>query len=243
MSPFGLEGVTRTMLWLPSVFSDQYWEVHDVIGEDDVVATRVTHHGRQTGELMGIPPTGREVAYQYVHFLRFRDGKAVEQWSVRDDILPMRSWASPATTRHGRGGRSRLSDERSTRTVPLATIGRCPSASVSDRSSSGSMTWTWNGPSGRRRSTTWHATATTTRSPCSTRATVSARTCPWTGFEPRARPPKIHLDLYAVDQAVEVERLKGLGATEVHWDKQPADGDYVIMQDPEGNRFCVIDAG
>ena len=88
--PFGLEGVTRTMLWLPSVFSDQYWEVHDVIGEADVVATRVTHHGRQTGELMGIPPTGREVAYQYVHFLRFSDGKAVEQWSVRDDMTLMR---------------------------------------------------------------------------------------------------------------------------------------------------------
>jgi len=54
-------------------------------------------------------------------------------------------------------------------------------------------------------------------------------------------PPKIHLDLYAEDQAAEVERLKGLGATEVHWDKRPADADYVIMADPEGNRFCVVD--
>ncbi|HEY8439158.1 MAG TPA: VOC family protein [Candidatus Limnocylindrales bacterium] len=54
-------------------------------------------------------------------------------------------------------------------------------------------------------------------------------------------PPRIHLDLYAEDQAAEVERLKGLGATEVHWDKRPADADYVIMADPEGNRFCVID--
>jgi predicted enzyme related to lactoylglutathione lyase len=54
-------------------------------------------------------------------------------------------------------------------------------------------------------------------------------------------PPKIHLDLYADDQAAEVERLKGLGATEVHWDKRPPDADYVIMADPEGNRFCVID--
>jgi predicted enzyme related to lactoylglutathione lyase len=55
-------------------------------------------------------------------------------------------------------------------------------------------------------------------------------------------PPRIHLDLYAEDQAGEVERLKGLGAKEVHWDKRPADADYVIMEDPEGNRFCVIDA-
>ena len=54
-------------------------------------------------------------------------------------------------------------------------------------------------------------------------------------------PPRIHLDLYAEDQAAEVERLKALGATEVHWGKRPADADYVILADPEGNRFCVID--
>jgi len=54
-------------------------------------------------------------------------------------------------------------------------------------------------------------------------------------------PPKLHLDLYTEDQAGEVERLKALGATEVHWDKRPADADYVILADPEGNRFCVVD--
>jgi catechol 2,3-dioxygenase-like lactoylglutathione lyase family enzyme len=55
-------------------------------------------------------------------------------------------------------------------------------------------------------------------------------------------PPRIHLDLYAQDQAAEVERLKRLGAMEIHWDGRPDDADYVIMADPEGNRFCVIDA-
>ena len=56
-------------------------------------------------------------------------------------------------------------------------------------------------------------------------------------------PPRIHLDLYAQDQAGEVERLIALGATEVHWDKRPPDADYVILADPEGNRFCVVDTG
>ena len=55
-------------------------------------------------------------------------------------------------------------------------------------------------------------------------------------------PPRIHLDLYARDQTAEVARLKELGATEVHWSKRPRDADYVILADPEGNRFCVIDA-
>ena len=56
-------------------------------------------------------------------------------------------------------------------------------------------------------------------------------------------PPRIHLDLYSEDQAADVERLKGLGATEVQWDKRPADADYVILADLEGNRFCVVDIG
>lgn len=54
-------------------------------------------------------------------------------------------------------------------------------------------------------------------------------------------PPRIHLDLYTEDQAGEVKRLIALGATEVHWDKRPPDADYVILADPEGNRFCVVD--
>jgi len=54
-------------------------------------------------------------------------------------------------------------------------------------------------------------------------------------------PPRLHLDLYTERQADEVARLLALGATEVHWDKRPPDADYVILADPEGNRFCVVD--
>jgi catechol 2,3-dioxygenase-like lactoylglutathione lyase family enzyme len=54
-------------------------------------------------------------------------------------------------------------------------------------------------------------------------------------------PPRLHLDLYTEDQIAEVERLLSLGATEVAWDKRPVDADYVILADPEGNRFCVVD--
>jgi catechol 2,3-dioxygenase-like lactoylglutathione lyase family enzyme len=56
-------------------------------------------------------------------------------------------------------------------------------------------------------------------------------------------PPRLHLDLYTEDQTAEVERLIALGATEIQWDKRPPDADYVILADPEGNRFCVVDTG
>lgn len=88
--PAGLEGVTKTMLWLGTVFSDQRWEIRHVLGDGDMVAVHAVHHGRHTGTLMGLPPTGREVAYDYVHILRFENGKAVEHWGVRDDATLMR---------------------------------------------------------------------------------------------------------------------------------------------------------
>ena len=58
--------------------------------------------------------------------------------------------------------------------------------------------------------------------------------------------PRVHLDLYpgdAADQAAEVERLVSLGAQRVDWDRYPADADFIVLADPEGNRFCVIDTG
>ncbi|WP_353618134.1 VOC family protein [Phycicoccus sp. SLBN-51] len=56
--------------------------------------------------------------------------------------------------------------------------------------------------------------------------------------------PHVHLDLYADDQQAEVDRLLGLGARRVEDWPYPddEDEDYVVLEDPDGNRFCVIDA-
>jgi catechol 2,3-dioxygenase-like lactoylglutathione lyase family enzyme len=57
--------------------------------------------------------------------------------------------------------------------------------------------------------------------------------------------PRIHVDLVvdsAHEQATEIERLVGLGASRISWDSYPADPDFVVLADPEGNRFCVVDA-
>lgn len=61
---------------------------------------------------------------------------------------------------------------------------------------------------------------------------------------PAEEYPRIHLDLYAgdaADQAAEVERLVGLGARRVAWDRYPEDPDFVVLTDLDDNRFCVID--
>ena len=61
-----------------------------------------------------------------------------------------------------------------------------------------------------------------------------------TGY-PQQHPPRIHLDLYASDQAAEIGRLSSLGARHVDWHDYPDDADWIVMEDTEGNRFCVVD--
>ena len=54
-----------------------------------------------------------------------------------------------------------------------------------------------------------------------------------------------HLDLWAAnenEQRAEVERLQALGATRVEWD-YPDGADFVVLADPDGNLFCVINTG
>lgn len=51
-----------------------------------------------------------------------------------------------------------------------------------------------------------------------------------------------HLDLWAdseQEQLAEVERLLKLGAARVEWD-YPEDADFVVLTDPGGTLFCVI---
>jgi catechol 2,3-dioxygenase-like lactoylglutathione lyase family enzyme len=55
---------------------------------------------------------------------------------------------------------------------------------------------------------------------------------------------RTHLDLWvdsAAEQQAEVERLVGLGARRVEWD-YPEDADFVVLADPVGTVFCVVDA-
>ena len=49
-----------------------------------------------------------------------------------------------------------------------------------------------------------------------------------------------HLDLYVDDAGAEIDRLIGLGAQRVEW-RYPPGADYVVLADPDGNRFCVVE--
>lgn len=58
--------------------------------------------------------------------------------------------------------------------------------------------------------------------------------------EPRRGKNRLHLDLYTEAWESEVKRLVGLGA-KPHARTPEPDEDFVVLADPEGNLFCVVD--
>jgi steroid delta-isomerase-like uncharacterized protein len=56
------------------------FRVDDQLAEADRVCTRWTWSGRQTGDYLGIPATGQDVAMTGTTWHRFRDGKICEGW-------------------------------------------------------------------------------------------------------------------------------------------------------------------
>ncbi len=69
---------------------------------------------------------------------------------------------------------------------------------------------------------------------------------PWSGVslqqsdQPKPGLNRLHFDLYTSDQAGEVARLEGLGARQIVPWPYPPDPDFVVLADPDGNEFCVV---
>jgi steroid delta-isomerase-like uncharacterized protein len=82
----GPESMRGLATMLRTAFPDLHFTIEELVAEGDVVAGRLTMSGTHEGPLMGMPPTGRSVQQAHMHFVRFRDGKAVEHWGVRDDL-------------------------------------------------------------------------------------------------------------------------------------------------------------
>jgi predicted ester cyclase len=59
--------------------------VEDQIAEGERVVTRFTDHGSHQGELLGLAPTGREVAVQGINIQDARDGDLARRRPRRAD--------------------------------------------------------------------------------------------------------------------------------------------------------------
>ena len=55
-----------------------------IVAEGDIAVSYGRVTGTNTGELWGLPPTGKTIDYETIGILRFRDGQAVERWGLSD---------------------------------------------------------------------------------------------------------------------------------------------------------------
>lgn len=83
----GREGVRQAFAVFRKAFPDARHRVEDVIVEGDKVVVRLSAWGTHTGELFGVPPTGREVSQTGIAIYRLVDGKIAERWSQASSEL------------------------------------------------------------------------------------------------------------------------------------------------------------
>jgi steroid delta-isomerase-like uncharacterized protein len=71
-------------------FPDLHIAVEDLIAQGDKVVQRDTVTGTHQGEYMGVPPTGKSVAYNEIFIMRLVNGRIAEIWGVVDVVSQMR---------------------------------------------------------------------------------------------------------------------------------------------------------
>jgi len=101
----GPEGFEQANAMLRVAFPDLRLAVEEMVAEGDKVAVRFTARGTHRGEFMGVPATGKRVAWEVISIVRVADGKIAERWS-RSDAPGLRQQLG-ADARRSFGERSR----------------------------------------------------------------------------------------------------------------------------------------
>jgi hypothetical protein len=86
----GAQALKEVFARLHRAFPDLHITVEDLIAEGDKVVGRNSVSGTHQGEYMGVPPTGRSVAYNEIFIFRFVDGRIAETWGVVDVFSQMK---------------------------------------------------------------------------------------------------------------------------------------------------------
>jgi steroid delta-isomerase-like uncharacterized protein len=80
----GVENIKQHMAAFLVAFPDAKYTIVDAIAKGDKIVARYTFIGTHEGELMGIPPTGKQVTFNAMAIIRIVEGKFVEEWGFID---------------------------------------------------------------------------------------------------------------------------------------------------------------
>ena len=82
----GLKQVLHAFL---SGCPDLHITIDQLLAEGDMVTKRWTYHATHTGDLSGLPPTGKRITMSGLELFRLEDGKIVECWVGYDNLSLM----------------------------------------------------------------------------------------------------------------------------------------------------------
>ena len=94
--PEGVEGVRRFFAMFRDAMPDVEVTIDELIADGDRAAVATTISGTHTGELLGLPATGRPVEVVGVDMVRVRDGRIVEHRGLTDTVGLMRQLGGDA---------------------------------------------------------------------------------------------------------------------------------------------------
>jgi nogalonic acid methyl ester cyclase/aklanonic acid methyl ester cyclase len=105
MDARGPEAFAMAVQWLRMTFSEEvHLEEMRYEEQGDWVRAYLVLYGRQVGELVGMPPTGRRFSGEQIHLLKFVDGKIRDHRDWPDYLGTYRQlnepWPTAAGWRH-----------------------------------------------------------------------------------------------------------------------------------------------
>ena len=96
----GPQGFREFVVMYRTAFPDLRLTVDEQFAEGETVVTRWTATGTNEGELMGMPPTGKQATTAGININRVSGGKLVEGWGLFDQLgLLQQIGAVPVPTR------------------------------------------------------------------------------------------------------------------------------------------------
>jgi predicted ester cyclase len=86
MPPLDVPAHGQLMSAFLAAFPDLHARIEDTLAEGDCVALRARWDGTHRGELMGLPPTGKQVQVQELHIFRMLNDQIAEHWINYDQV-------------------------------------------------------------------------------------------------------------------------------------------------------------
>jgi predicted ester cyclase len=87
--PSGLEGRKMFGSALLAAFPDLHIHVEDLVTDGEKLVIRYSIHGTHDGDLLGIPPTAKQVSIGGIAIDRFENGQSIEHWEFYDQMSMM----------------------------------------------------------------------------------------------------------------------------------------------------------